>query len=535
MLFSFEFSSTLMTAAGLGFLGYYIGGDVWVEVSDFVARRISGMPELGQMLATSWVTLTKPWTMLVVGTTIFITVLGFNLIGEGLRQNLDFAVVRRRGIVSRLTESAATWFDQNIGHPVATIFRKPAVQYVSYGVIAIALLAFLIPYIAQSDLSISDVGNLGITSPQSAEPESVTATDTPHTDEVANTQSPEAASPAVQASIDWLILEESGFDGGPVLSSDGETLYVISNAGIVYALQVNDVTGDESTVEIQALEKLLWQVQLPAGGIGKPAIDSSGNIYAADLEGGLSKITPDGEIAWQVQSDAGAVTLSGPVITPDNTIYYTAGSTAKANVQAISPQGVPLWSTPAETSSIYEPLSASKDGKYLFLKEDIFLAQTGELIKPQTDLIILEYFPGEDGNNYLISGQNVIQWELADQELQVVDIAEWDSSEQMSSVAPTQAGVTADSTAWLVYTSPGGSSELVWVTMNDEVLGITEHVFSYAFLAAMRPDLTSYVCGNNSFENREAECTAMMPAYKDPIWTLDLGPHGVVKGGIIGR
>ena len=100
MLFAFEISSTLMLTAGLGFLGYYIGGDVWVETDDFVARRISGSPELGQMLATSWVTLTKPWAMVVVGTTIFLTVLGFNLIGEGLRQNIGFAKIQRKGLLA---------------------------------------------------------------------------------------------------------------------------------------------------------------------------------------------------------------------------------------------------------------------------------------------------------------------------------------------------------------------------------------------------------------------------------------------------
>ena len=86
MLLAFEISNTLMITAGLGFLGYYIGGDVWIEVGDFVSRRVSGMPELGQMLATSWTYLTKPWPMVITGTVIFITVLGFNLLGEGFAQ-----------------------------------------------------------------------------------------------------------------------------------------------------------------------------------------------------------------------------------------------------------------------------------------------------------------------------------------------------------------------------------------------------------------------------------------------------------------
>jgi peptide/nickel transport system permease protein len=51
MLFAFEISATLLTTATLGFLGYYLGGGVWFQVEDFVAQRIAGTPELGQMLA----------------------------------------------------------------------------------------------------------------------------------------------------------------------------------------------------------------------------------------------------------------------------------------------------------------------------------------------------------------------------------------------------------------------------------------------------------------------------------------------------
>ncbi len=126
MLFAFEVSSTLMLTAGLGFLGYYIGGDVWVETDDFVARRISGAPELGQMLATSWLTLTKPWALVAVGTTVFITVLGFNLIGEGLRQNIGFHKVHRKNSISEIRIKSGLWFDNYIWHPLIQFFRiKP--------------------------------------------------------------------------------------------------------------------------------------------------------------------------------------------------------------------------------------------------------------------------------------------------------------------------------------------------------------------------------------------------------------------------
>ena len=86
MLLAVEVSSVLMAMAGLGFLGYYIGGGVWVTVDDFVARNAAGLPELGQMLATSLEQILRPWPMVVVGGAVVTMILGFSLIGEGLRR-----------------------------------------------------------------------------------------------------------------------------------------------------------------------------------------------------------------------------------------------------------------------------------------------------------------------------------------------------------------------------------------------------------------------------------------------------------------
>jgi ABC-type dipeptide/oligopeptide/nickel transport system permease subunit len=110
----------MMVTAGLGFLGYYIGGDVWIEVGDFVSRRVSGMPELGQMLATSWTTLTEPWPMVLTGTVIFMIILGFNLFGEGLRLRLDPERVSRNSPLARATRSATWWLEQQIIHPMGS-------------------------------------------------------------------------------------------------------------------------------------------------------------------------------------------------------------------------------------------------------------------------------------------------------------------------------------------------------------------------------------------------------------------------------
>jgi len=110
MLLAFEISHTLVTTAGLGFLGYYLGGAVFTEVDDFVFQRISEMPELGQMLATVWMVLDEPWAMVAAGTLVFIIVLAFNLIGEGLQQRLTRQHSGARSLYTRVAGDVLPWF-----------------------------------------------------------------------------------------------------------------------------------------------------------------------------------------------------------------------------------------------------------------------------------------------------------------------------------------------------------------------------------------------------------------------------------------
>src|SRR5699024_1297402 len=69
------FGTAILEAAALGFLG--LGAQ-------------PPLPEWGKMLADSrdFIQL-APWTMIVPGVSIMLVVLGFNLIGDGLRDVLD--------------------------------------------------------------------------------------------------------------------------------------------------------------------------------------------------------------------------------------------------------------------------------------------------------------------------------------------------------------------------------------------------------------------------------------------------------------
>jgi hypothetical protein len=144
MLFAFEISSTLLLVAALGFLGYYIGGDVWISVTDATAAAISGMPELGQMLATTPLSINRPWPLLIIGALVFVIVLGFNLLGEGLRRRSGLYGIRHRSALAGLAARAQLWVDENLWWPLANFFSRRSVRLTSLGIVLTAVIIGLI-------------------------------------------------------------------------------------------------------------------------------------------------------------------------------------------------------------------------------------------------------------------------------------------------------------------------------------------------------------------------------------------------------
>jgi ABC-type dipeptide/oligopeptide/nickel transport system permease subunit len=122
VLFAFELSAVLLLVTELGFLGVYIGGGVTYAVMspglvDF-QRLTAEYPELGQQIARFWSKFyIVPWEFLIVGALIFVQIVGFNLLGEGLRRKLDVTRPRR-----------ARWW-QRWGVPQAALDRVPTLGW----------------------------------------------------------------------------------------------------------------------------------------------------------------------------------------------------------------------------------------------------------------------------------------------------------------------------------------------------------------------------------------------------------------------
>ena len=522
MLFAFEMSSTLMTTAGLGFLGYYIGGDVWVDVEDFVARRISGMPELGQMLATSWTNLTQPWGMVAVGTTMFLAVLGLNLLGEGLRQRFNLMQVRRRGIVAQAGEKVRFWFDQYLIYPLSLAFDKPAVRIAFSFVLLLIVIwfgttNFIVPelqsYLEAAPVQDIQMANTTTRVPTTETPQPIAAN--------SNQPAPSVEMVTYAPQVIWEFEDETGFIGGPTTSPDGNVLYVASRGGTLYALTLD---GEE-----------IWQTSLITSTVGSPRVDADGTIYVTDIQGGLTAVNSGGEISWYFVTRDGNKAVSPVVISQTGAMYYTVTPGGQGFVQAVSPTGESLWISQAKTSLFYRTPEVSADGQYVFLRDDILDSQTGALLEPELDIDVLRYFGGEDGHTYLQAGNNIIQWQLNGSSLEVVKIAEWNAPQRQSFgniITPIDAGVQADGTSWMLYSSPGGSTEFIWVTLEDELLGIIEHNFSQGQLVEILDDKTAIICGGEAFNNEFAECAVYTPGAEDPLWEIDLGRPGLVQGGV---
>jgi hypothetical protein len=88
-----EMGAVLMILGELGFVGVYIGGGISIQVDDFTQRQFFAVPEWGAMMAGSraWAR-SRPWMVLFPAVAFFISVTGFNLLGEGLRRLIDRGV-----------------------------------------------------------------------------------------------------------------------------------------------------------------------------------------------------------------------------------------------------------------------------------------------------------------------------------------------------------------------------------------------------------------------------------------------------------
>lgn len=486
MRFAFEISNTLMLTASLGFLGYFIGGDVWIEVGDFVARKVSGKPELGQMLATSQSNLLEPWGMFAVGSTIFITVLGFNLLGEGLRRRLALNRAKKRTLYGWVLSEGIPWLDEKLRQPFKRWSKRSPWLAGATTLLVLSSVVALTRWITRP----VQPDNVALPMPQhlwAMERHDPYGTFTT------------AKLGPQQPHILWTFEVDSFFDGGPAIDQDGN-LYLGARDTAFYALN--------------PAGQVLWNTTMPTSTVGTPALSDSSILYVSDVEGGINALSLKGELLWRHVPDIQRKPANGPIIGPDGTIYSGFGS----NLQAVAADGTPRWHTATPYGYHETPPLLSADGRWLIREDLVVDAQSGTVIEWPTLEGIDALTTGADGQQYLLSGDVIMRWNYTDDDVEITQSAMWDS-QVFTFFEPHFFGAHTDNTLWLLYTSNNNNTQ-VWLHPDGKLINMARAPISQrSTLVGLDAQLTAYVCGNSQRGN--LICAALGKSSPDPLWELD--------------
>lgn len=510
MLLAFEVSAALMVSAELGFLGYYIGGGVWIEVLDFTVVQTEGLPELGQMISSALYRITDPSALLIVGTILVIGVLGFNLLGEGLRLRKSQEWMqggRRFRMISVETEA---WLEENVIRPLGYWLEEHRARLIWSSVTVIALVA---AYVTYDQLRVETLAPAEETATFSIPGDQLWATE--RYDPFGTLSVPltlDAEPPLL-----WSVPILGGPSGGPVVAKDG-TIYV---AGLKEkVLLAFDPNGNQ-----------LWKTELEAQPVGAPALDADGRVFVADLKGGVTAVSPDGSVLWRAQISGGRESTSGPIVDALGNVYVTITDA----IGAVNAQGNVLWYKSAADAYLQEPPRLSADQKMIYLRNTALDVMTGAKIEipirdPSTLLFAdPSYFTGGNGLEYYRPGHEIVGWRYEGDQLVTEPPITWEF-DGVVLLLPVDQGVSRNGMAWLFYTTSWTDSNMIWMDAQSRLLGSYRYARMNGRLVAIGSKNEAYICGGNT---ASVLCVSMYPGEEEPLWSLQFDTVGNVVGGAL--
>lgn len=508
MLLAFEVSASLMVSAELGFLGYFIGGGIWIEITDFNAVNAEGLPELGQMISSALYRITDPSALLIVGTILVIGVLGFNLLGEGLRlrQTQEWMQGGRRfRMISVQTEA---WLEEHVIQPLGFWLEEHRAK-LKWTLITLALIVGT--YFMYDAL---------LAVPLEPRTELPTALPGGHLWASERYDSYGTLSAPVSLDVEpkklWSIKVPGGPSGGPAVAADG-TIYVAGLAKVMLAL---DPAG-----------AVIWQTTLEETPVGAPALNEKGTIFVADMKGGVTSIDQGGNILWRMSISSGREASSGPIVDTQGNIFLTIID----SVAALSPKGELLWLTPVTTSYIEEPPRLSPSQDLVFLKNAALRVGSGDYanppIRPQELIMFSDptFFSGANGLTYYRVDHEIIGWRYDSTGLVVDDAITW-VHEGSVLLIPYDQGVSQNGLAWMFYTTTWTDSRMIWLDAQSRLLGNYRFQRPGSRLLAIGTKGEAYICGANT---ATIECINIAPGGNEPLWTFQLETPGNVVGGAL--
>lgn len=505
VLLALEASSALLTTASLGFLGYFINS-IWIPLGDFTGIRATGKPELGQMLNYS---LTQPWSSLSAGTLVIVMLLGFNLLGAGLRWQFSPERRDRGNWLSRRMNAFANSLGDRVFLSLAEWQRTFSNSLAVLLLVGILLgggwwLWTQTAQAATPDTAISVPGNHQWASAHhDASATLYTSAVGPQTGEIA-----------------WQFTEEAGLSG-PVVANDG-TVYVASgkNGGTLLAFT--------------AAGQILWEAAAPSSLIvprnndpyldednfiliGTPALTGAGEILTADGTGSMHAFSPTGAVRWTFINNQPEPLLINPIVGPEGNIYYGTAN----YLYSLSAEGNLRWKISIPTYSYVQPmLRLSADGRYVAFQETLVDTTNGKTAF-SADTSIEMYVMGADGKIYLQRQDKMEEWQITETGATIVPSIKLDARAlNLNFRIPFNGGVTPQGRAWFLFSNRFDFPRIIWQDAATEVPDLIDINLASSNVLAVDGQDVIYVC--NSLPVAQSVCEAFRPNGQQ-IWSQNFG------------
>lgn len=121
-----------------------------------------------------------------------------------------------------------------------------------------------------------------------------------------------------QLTLKWKVKTGAAVSGSPALSPDGKTVYITSEDGMLYALDVSR-SGAEKFGPLQ-----IGNISPNGEPVSSPVVTANGSIYVASSDGHLYCIAADGSTNWMLDLGVGnSHGGSSVAVGADGTIYVT--------------------------------------------------------------------------------------------------------------------------------------------------------------------------------------------------------------------
>jgi ABC-type dipeptide/oligopeptide/nickel transport system permease subunit/outer membrane protein assembly factor BamB len=318
----------------------------------------------------------------------------------------------------------------------------------------------------------------------------------------------------------WTFHTGAGFPGGPVVDSSGN-VYAASMDGFLYAVSPMDV--------------LLWKAKLPALPVGTPALAPNGDVLVVDDEGQISSYGLGGKQNWRSKLNDPGEPLIGPVVGSDGAAYYPT----KTRLISVYKSGKLRWMINLPVYSITYPLPRlSVDEKYLFFEDVVIEAATGATDYPETPPPMDKYFVGANGLIYLRSGNGMDEWQPGENGYVLIKQAQLDTNIlALSFRRPQESGVSPGGNIWILFASGFDIPRFIWADSHGQNPQTIDFPYVTGRMIGIDQAGRLILCGDQgqSFTSGEAkaECRAVAVSNGVVDWTIELTKGGAIVGGAI--